>query len=77
MSEAEANAIESSHEPTSVLDLEKKSCYESPTQVSAIAQVENVDDQRDYIVGWRLYLLTFRLTSIEAGQDLTHEADSL
>ena len=77
MSEAEANAVQSSHEPTNILDHEKKSCYELPTQVSVITQAENVENERDYIVGWRLYLLTFRFTCTEAGRDSTHEADSL
>lgn len=76
-SEADANAIQSSPEPRDLLEQEKKSCSESPTQVSTIAQVESDEDEREYIVGWRLYLLTFRFTFTEAGRSLTLEADSL
>ena len=65
MSKAEANAVQSSHEPTDILDHER-SCYEIPAQVSVVTQAENVEDERDYIVGWRLYLLTFRFTRTEA-----------
>ena len=75
-SEAEANAVQSSLKPTDLLDCEQKSCSEFPTQVSAVIQAENVEDEREYIVGWRLYLLTSRFTCTEAGQGSTHEADS-
>ena len=77
MSEAEANPVQSSLEPTDLLDSEKKSCSEFPTQVSVVTQAENVEDEREYIVGWRLYLLTLRFTCTEVSHGSTHEADTL
>ena len=76
-SEAEANAVQSSRRPRDPLDREKESCSGFPTQVPAVTQAENVEDEREYIVGWRLYLLTIRFTCTEAGQGSTHGADFL
>ena len=63
----------------SLRNFERKRCHIFPIGVSVIIQAENVENERDYIVGWRLYLLTFtfRLMCTEAGQNSIDEADSL
>ena len=74
---SEGDAVQVSHDTTDTLEHEKRSHHESPTHTSAIIQAENVEDERHYIIGWRLHLLTFRFLCTEADQGSTLEADAL
>ena len=77
---SEGDAVQSPHNDsntTDILDHEKKSHHESPTHTSAIIEAENVEDERYYIIGWRLHLLTSRFSCTQADQDSTLGADAL
>lgn len=54
------NAAQSSRGTTNVLDPEKKSHDEPSTRTSVNLRVEDNEEERHYIIGWRLHLLTFR-----------------
>ncbi|KAI4159145.1 MAG: hypothetical protein LQ342_006849 [Letrouitia transgressa] len=53
------NAAQSSRGTTNVLDPEKKSHDEPSTRTSVNLRVEDNEEERHYIIGWRLHLLTF------------------
>ena len=57
---AEANTVQPLQNITDVVDHQKKGNHQSSTHTAAINQLEYYEAEREYIVGWRLYLLTFR-----------------
>lgn len=74
---SEADAVHSFLNTTVMFEYKKKSHHESPTHTFSITQAENVEDERHYIIGWRLYLLTFRFSCTEVNQDSIHEVNVL
>ena len=48
-----------------IMNSDEKSHTSPPASIPAIIEAENADEEHHYIVGWRLYLLTFRYSIAE------------